>query len=66
MWGDSKAIYRGGAGLAPLERGVLVAAGLEGVSEPTDWASLVSALGITMAYPPPEGETLQAIRVPRH
>ena len=41
MWGYSKAIYRGGAGLAPLERGVLVAAGLEGVSEPTDWASLV-------------------------
>ncbi len=66
MWGDSKAIYRGGAGLAPLERGVLVATSLAGVSEPTNWASLVSALGITMADPPPEGETLQAIRVPRH
>lgn len=43
LWGDSKRIFRGGEGLAALERGVL--AGIEACGpSPDGWAGLLAAL----------------------
>jgi hypothetical protein len=66
LWGDSKAIYRGGAGLPALERGVLTALSLADVSPPADWPSLVAAIGASPDHPPPEQEALDRVRLPRH
>jgi ribonuclease HII len=66
LWGDSKAIYRGGAGLPALERGVLTALSLADVSPPADWPSLVAAIGASPDHPPPEQEALGRVRLPRH
>jgi hypothetical protein len=44
LWGDSKSIYRGGAGLAALECGVLAGLAACGAT-PGCWADLLSAIG---------------------
>jgi hypothetical protein len=66
LWGDSKAIYRGGAGFELLERGVLVALGLAGEALPVAWADLTEALRFAGTAPPPEQEALGMLSVPRH
>jgi len=69
LWGDSKQIYRGGAGFAPLERGVLVAASLaeaDGGGDVEGWTSLVSRLGAVTGPKPPEAAFLEGLSLPRH
>jgi len=67
LWGDSKAIYRGGSGLAQLERGVLVALKLTGEPAPAGWRDLVTALAAEAAgrgQPPPEQARLDSLSLP--
>ena len=59
LWGDSKRIYRAGAGLADLERGVLVAAALAGGGEPAGWPDLAATLGAAA------GGSLACVALPR-
>jgi hypothetical protein len=66
LWDDSKAIYRGGTGFEPLERGVLTAIGLTGAPLPEAWPSLATTLGAQLASRPPEHELLVGLKVPRH
>ncbi len=66
LWGDSKTIYRAGAGFEQLERGVLVALALTGEPVTTGWPSLVAALGLSVGDPPPEQDAIDRLRVPRH
>jgi hypothetical protein len=65
LWGDSKTIYKGGAGRDALERGVLVAVALTGSREPTGWADLAVwwAAGAGPAAAP-EAESLTAVGLP--
>ena len=60
LWGDSKRIYRAGAGLADLERGVLVAAALAGGGEPAGWPAFAATLGVAAGGP------LASVALPRH
>jgi hypothetical protein len=45
LWADSKQIYRGGAGLDRLERGVLIGLGLACGALPGSWAELAESVG---------------------
>jgi hypothetical protein len=45
LWADSKQIYRGGAGLDRLERGVLIGLGLVSGALPGSWAELAESVG---------------------
>ena len=65
LWGDSKQIYRGGAGLDLLERGVLAALAVAG-SEPANWTEFAAAVGIDGREPPVERSALDGLTVPRH
>jgi ribonuclease HII len=65
LWGDSKSIYKAGAGRDALERGVLVALALAGGREPTGWAELADSLGPDCAAGGvPEAATLAAVGLP--
>lgn len=67
LWGDSKRIYRAGAGMAALEQGVLVAAALTG-GPPADWPGLAERLGIApagQAAGPPERGVIESLSLPR-
>jgi hypothetical protein len=66
LWGDSKELYRGGAGLDLLERGVLVALALATGSQPANWPALAAAVGLDHGDTPAEQATLGALGVPRH
>jgi len=44
LWGDSKRIFRGGAGFAALERGALAGIAASGGRVPDGWAGLLSAV----------------------
>ena len=69
LWGDSKQIYRGGAGFPALERGVLVAVGLAGGAaggDPPGWESLAARLGAAADPEPPEAACLRELPLPRH
>jgi hypothetical protein len=66
LWGDSKEIYRGGAGLDQLERGALVALALATGSRPERWPGLAAAVGIDRDDTPAEQAALQALALPRH
>jgi len=70
LWGDSKEIYRGGAGLDLLERGVLAALAVAGHGVPANWPALATALGIggdeSLSESLPESPELAAVRLPRH
>jgi hypothetical protein len=67
LWGDSKKIYRAGAGLEALERGVLVGMALasRGLT-PSSWAALMEALGETSCTDLPENPALERLTIPRH
>ena len=65
LWGDSKQIYRGGAGLDLLERGVLAALALADAGEPSSWGELAAAIGIEVCDALAERSTLAALTVPR-
>lgn len=65
LWGDSKAIYRAGAGFEQLELGVLVALGLTGEPLPTGWPTLAAAVGLSAGDPAPEQKVIDLLRVPR-
>jgi hypothetical protein len=67
LWGDSKKIYRAGAGLDALERGVLVALSLAGGGEPAAWQELAREIFVGPSNdPPPEASMLARIVLPRH
>jgi hypothetical protein len=65
LWGDSKELYRGGAGLDLLERGVLVALALATGSQPANWPALAAAVGLDHGDTPAVLATLGALGVPR-
>lgn len=67
LWGDSKRIYRAGAGLGALEEGVLAAAALAGGAVPADWPALAELLGVAAVASagPPERDLLAALTLPR-
>jgi len=58
LWGDSKQIFRGGAGLSALERGVLAAAGIAMGSLPATWRAFAAALA---ASHPADGPPAAAV-----
>jgi len=63
LWGDSKKIYRAGAGFDALERGTLVAMTMSsGGTLPTEWR----ALPAEQRREPPEVECLGKLLLPRH
>ena len=64
LWGDSKQIYRGGAGLDLLERGVLAAVALAG-AVPGSWSELAAAVGLEDGHAPAEHAALAALTLPR-
>ena len=66
LWGDSKQIFRAGAGFDLLERGVLLALALAGAGSPATWRELAAAVGSDGGATIPERETLDALTVPRH
>lgn len=45
LWGDSKEIYRAGAGMEPLERGALVATAVAAGAVASSWSDLERTLG---------------------
>jgi hypothetical protein len=68
LWGDSKRIYRAGAGLAALERGVLVGVQLATGGLPAGWPALAAAIG--RIAPPedaaqPDWQPLAALALPQ-
>lgn len=68
LWGDSKKIYRAGAGLEALERGVLVGMALASRGQtPSSWAALMETLGETSSTDDlPEARMLDRLNVPWH
>lgn len=66
LWGDSKQLYRGGAGLDVLGRGVLAAISLADVGSPATWPELATALGIDGSTQLPERSALDVLAVPQH
>jgi len=69
LWGDSKAIYRGGRGLEGLERGVLVALAVAGQGQPAIWRDLIAGLTADGPEPtaaPPEQRCLDDLSLPWH
>ena len=60
LWGDSKEIYRAGAGFAALERGVLVGLLLTQHALPADWQSLALAIGAISPRPMTAGGSMPA------
>jgi hypothetical protein len=68
LWGDSKKIYRGGAGFGALEHGALVAATLTQPDHapPTDWHSLAAVIDAGEASEPPEQAFVERLSLPRY
>ncbi len=67
LWGDSKKIYRAGAGLDALERGVLVALAMASRDRtvPADWEALVERLSAhSHSDAPPEAGSLSQLAIP--
>ena len=65
LWGDSKQIYRAGAGFDLLERGVLLALALGGAGSPASWCELAAAVGGDGGDTIPEQAALAALTVPQ-
>jgi hypothetical protein len=65
LWGDSKQIFRGGAGFTALERGALSAVRMAAGTMPGTWSALALALGIKAASPPAHDPALAALVLPR-
>jgi len=64
LWGDSKQIYKGGAGLAALERGALAGVAVASGMVPTAWSELAPALGCAMDEETPERGSLCPLALP--
>jgi ribonuclease HII len=66
LWGDSKQIYRGGAGFAALERGALIGAALATAGLPGSWDELAATLGLAAGSgaAAPEAERLATCTLP--
>jgi ribonuclease HII len=64
LWGDSKQIYRGGDGLAALERGALAGIALATGSLPTAWSELAAAVGCAVDEETPEHGSLCPLALP--
>jgi len=64
LWGDSKQIYRGGGGLAALERGALAGIALAAGRPPCCWDELSLLVGCHDAERSPEHELLVSLRMP--
>jgi len=66
LWGDSKKLFRAGAGLDALERGVLVAMAMASHDQtPTSWCLLMKLLGATSDSETPESLALDNLMIPR-
>jgi len=63
LWGDSKRIYRAGAGLGPLERGVLEGLAIVRGGSVGSWPQLAAALSIAAAEAP-ERRELDGLALP--
>ncbi len=64
LWGDSKQIYKGGAGLAALERGALAGIAVTTGRMPAAWSELAPVVGCLQDVELPEYESLCAITLP--
>lgn len=64
LWGDSKQIYKGGAGLAALERGALAGIAIASGVMPALWGELAPVVGCPREVELPEREALHAIALP--
>lgn len=64
LWGDSKQIYKGGAGLAALERGALAGIAVANGSTPAAWSDLAAVVSCLQDVELPERESLDAITLP--
>lgn len=64
LWGDSKQIYKGGAGLAALERGALAGIALAAGRPPTAWSELAAAVGCAVDEETPECGSLCPLALP--
>lgn len=64
LWGDSKQIYKGGAGLAALERGALAGIAVASGSMPVAWSELAPVVSCLHDVELPERESLVAITLP--
>jgi hypothetical protein len=65
LWGDSKRMFRGGAGFAAVEQGALAAVRLAVGSMPDSWSALARALGVETASPAMHGSAVAAPGLPR-
>jgi hypothetical protein len=64
LWGDSKQIYKGGAGLAALERGALAGIAAASGTTPAAWSDLAAVVSCPQDVELPERESLDAITLP--
>jgi hypothetical protein len=64
LWGDSKRIYRGGNGLAALERGALTGIALATGRLPCCWDELSQAVGCHDVERSPEHQSLLGLTLP--
>ena len=65
LWGDSKRIFRGGAGFAGLERGALAGVAACGGGVPDRWSGLLAAFATCDGEPAEWAETAERLRLPR-
>jgi len=67
LWGDSKKIYRGGAGLGALEHGALIAVTLAATDHapPTNWPTLAAVIDAVGNTEPPDVAVRAQLALPR-
>ena len=65
LWGDSKQIFRGGAGFAALERGAMAGIAACGGGVPDRWAGLLATVAASGGEPAELAEAAEQRRLPR-
>ncbi len=65
LWGDSKRIFRGGAGFAALERGAMAGVAACGGGVPDRWAGLLATVAASGGEPAEWAEAAEQLRLPR-
>ncbi|MBU6310087.1 MAG: hypothetical protein KJS77_10120 [Planctomycetes bacterium] len=65
LWGDSKRIFRGGAGFAALERGAVAGVAACGGGVPDRWSGLLAAVAACDGEPAEWAESAERLRLPR-
>jgi hypothetical protein len=65
LWGDSKQIFRGGAGFAALERGAMAGIAACGGGVPDRWAGLLATVAASGGEPAEWAEAAEQLRLPR-